>query len=467
VVVLTGWVVPRPEPLRGSMIAVNAVAIPLYLAGAVVIGVVWGTRSALAKVAWTLEGRPPEPGDQRAALRAPLGLVVVQAVLWAVALVVFTVIAAVVQPALAVDVALTTAFGGVVTCAAGYLLTELLFRPIAARALSVDPPDDPVVPGIEARWLLAWTLGSGVPIAGLVTVAAFARVRSDTSTTDLADAVLALGGVGLGVGLLLAWLAVRATVDPIRSLRAAARRVEGGDLHGEVVVYDASEVGLLQVAFNRMVAGLRERERVRDLFGRHVGEDVARRALSEGVDLGGETRDVSVLFVDIIGSTALAADRPPAEVVTFLNRFFAEVVDVVTACGGSVNKFEGDGALAVFGAPIDSGDTAGAGLRAARLLHCRLEEAVPECRAGIGVAAGPAVAGNVGSEHRFEYTVIGDPVNEAARLCELAKSMSPTVAVSMTVVERAAAEERREWVEAGEVTLRGRADPTRLAVPVG
>ena len=151
--------------------------------------------------------------------------------------------------------------------------------------------------------------------------------------------------------------------------------------------------------------------------------------------------------------------------MTFLNRFFAEVVDAVTACGGSVNKFEGDGALAVFGAPVDAKDHADAGLRAARLLHRRLEERVPECRAGIGVAAGAAVAGNVGAERRFEYTVIGDPVNGAARLCELAKSKSPTVAVSMATVERAEAEERREWVEAGEVTLRGRAQPTRLAVP--
>ena len=123
-----------------------------------------------------------------------------------------------------------------------------------------------------------------------------------------------------------------------------------------VAVSDGSEVGLLQAGFNRMVAGLEERERLRDLFGRQVGEDVARRALERGVELGGEERDVAVLFVDLVGSTQLAAERPPAEVVALLNAFFGAVVAVVGAHGGAVNKFEGDAALCVFGAPLARDD---------------------------------------------------------------------------------------------------------------
>ena len=465
VTALLVWVLPRSEALSSSMIVVNAVEVPVYVAGAIAIGVVWGTRTALAKVAWALDGRPPDSVEQRAALRAPLGLVVVQGVLWGVAIVVFTLLALVVQPATAVDVALTVALGGIVTCAAGYLLTELFFRPIAALALSVDPPEVPVTPGLEARWLLAWFLGSGVPVVGLIIVAVFALVRGGTSTGELADAVFGLGAVAVGIGLLLAWLAVKAAADPIRALRGAARRIEAGDFDTEVVVYDSSEIGLLQVAFNRMVAGLRERERMRDLFGRHVGEEVARRALDEGVELGGEVREVAVLFVDIVGSTTLASTTSPVAVVSFLNRFFAEVVRVVTDCGGSVNKFEGDAVLAVFGAPVALEDHAGAALRAARTIYERLAERVPECRAGIGVATGRAVAGNVGAEHRFEYTVIGDPVNEGARLCELAKSNDPPVAASMTTVEAAFGDEHEHWRETGEVTLRGRLEPTRVATP--
>src|SRR5213079_4854 len=145
---------------------------------------------------------------------------------------------------------------------------------------------------------------------------------------------------------------------------------------------DRSEIGLLQAGVNRMVAGLREHERLRDLFGRHVGEDVARQALERGVELGGEVRDAAVLFVDLVGSTALAAERPPEEVLALLNRFFGVVVSVVQAHGGWVNKFEGDAALCVFGAPLDIDDPAGCALRAARAMRDRLAAELPALPAG-------------------------------------------------------------------------------------
>ena len=129
-------------------------------------------------------------------------------------------------------------------------------------------------------------------------------------------------------------------------------------------VFDGSDLGLLQAGFNRMADGLREREQLRDLFGRHVGEDVARAALERGIELGGEELEVAVLFVDIVGSTALAAERPPQEVVALLNEFFGVVVEVVEDHGGWINKFEGDAALAVFGAPLPLDDAAGCALAA-------------------------------------------------------------------------------------------------------
>ena len=465
VIVLNAWVLPRPEALEDSMLVANAIAIPTYLVAAVAIGVVSGTRLALDDARWSLEGRQPDEREQRAALQVPLHLAGLQAALWAVAVLVFTLLALTLQPRMATNVGFSVGLGGVVTCTAAYLLTEFVMRPLAARALSSDPPDELLVPGVKARSLLAWGLGSGVPVVGLMLVAAFGLVRDDTSKTQLAVTVLALGGATVVVGLLLTWLAARAAVDPIRSLRAAVRKVERGDLDTEILVYDGTEVGLLQAAFNRMVVGLRERERIRDLFGRHVGEDVARAALEREIELGGEVREVAVLFVDIVGSTEMAADRPPTEVVGLLNRFFTVVVDEVDANGGFVNKFEGDAALAVFGAPTELDDHAGAALRAARSLSTRLRTAVPECDAGIGVAAGRAVAGNVGEERRFEYTVIGDPVNEAARLCEEAKSDDQRLLASMATVEMADGAERGHWVAGAGVHLRGRRSPTILAVP--
>jgi adenylate cyclase len=215
-----------------------------------------------------------------------------------------------------------------------------------------------------------------------------------------------------------------------------------------------------------MVAGLREREKLRDLFGRHVGHHVANSALERGAVLGGEHRDVAVLFVDLIGSTSLASERDPVDVMLLLNRYFEIVVDVADRHQGWVNKFEGDGALCVFGAPGDLDDPAGCALSAAREMNERLRAELPELRAAIGVSAGRVVAGNVGHAERFEYTVIGDPVNEAARLTQLAKDTEGRVLASACTLERVKTREQWRWRNDGEADLRGRPEPTQLVIPV-
>jgi adenylate cyclase len=202
------------------------------------------------------------------------------------------------------------------------------------------------------------------------------------------------------------------------------------------------------------------------MFGRHVGEDVARAAMERGIELGGEERDVAVLFVDLIGSTKLAQEREPSEVVSLLNEFFRVVIEVVEDNGGLVNKFEGDAALAIFGAPIPRDDAARCALASARQLAARLREEVAELDFGIGVSAGRAVAGNIGAESRFEYTVIGDPVNEAARLCELAKDDDARVLASSAALEAAGEKEAARWEAGDPVRLRGRSAETRPARPV-
>jgi class 3 adenylate cyclase len=193
---------------------------------------------------------------------------------------------------------------------------------------------------------------------------------------------------------------------------------------------------------------------------------VAASALERGeVALGGETREAAVLFVDLIGSTALASTREPDRVVADLNAFFAIVVDCVGLHGGWVNKFEGDAALCVFGAPGAHPDPAGAALTAARALSGRLERELGGLAAGIGVSAGRVVAGNVGAAERYEYTVIGDPVNEAARLTELAKTQPCRVLASAAALRMAGEREREHWTVGRTVTLRGRRFPTSVATP--
>jgi adenylate cyclase len=458
------FVLPFPEvddPAEARL--TSLVGLGVYMLIGIPFGTWWILRRSRAARDWLLSDREPTDEERRLVLRAPRRIVFVHVVLWGLAAIVFGTVNATFSGELGQRVAITIALGGVITCAIVYLLSERQMRPIAVRALAGGVGERRLAPGIKTRTFLAWVLGSAVPIIGLGLVALSTLVEEDFEVDELARTVLVLSGIGLVTGLAIAMLSGRAVADPIVSVRRALQRVEEGDLDIEVPVYDGSEVGQLQAGFNRMVQGLRERERIQDLFGRHVGEDVARAALQQDVELGGETREVAVLFVDIVGSTELASRRPATEVVEVLNRFFGTVVEVVREHGGWVNKFEGDAALAVFGAPVPLDDYAGQALAAARELHDRLR-GVAEVEAGIGVSAGEVVAGNIGEEQRFEYTVIGDPVNEAARLTELAKDRGG-VLTSAAALERAGAAEAEHWRLDGAVSLRGRGRETQLAVP--
>ncbi|MEX1141581.1 MAG: adenylate/guanylate cyclase domain-containing protein [Thermoleophilaceae bacterium] len=465
------FVLPKPDGVDGPDVYwPNLALAAAYLAVAIAVGVRWGRRLVEGGrggiSGWLDDDRRPEPDEQLRVLRAPLRIMVVEAVLWGLAVLCFAALNALFSALLALGVALTVALGGLTTSAVAYLLTELALRPVASRALAAGAPDRRGVPGVTARWLLAWALGTGAPIVGLGLVGIVALTSVEIEETPLAVTAVALSAIALVFGALASLLAAYATVHPIGSIRRGLADVRNGNFDVQLGVWDSTEVGLLQAGFNEMVAGLRERERIRDLFGRQVGREVAQQALaSEDADLGGVECEVAVLMVDVVGSTRLAATSPPREVVELLNRFFGEVVDAVERHGGWINKFQGDAALAVFGAPGRLDDADGRALRAARELHARLRERVPELAAGIGVAAGPVVAGRVGAAHRFEYTVIGDPVNEAARLTELAKGHPTRVLASSHAVERAGADEGACWERGESVELRGRVEPTTVASP--
>ena len=314
--------------------------------------------------------------------------------------------------------------------------------------------------------MMVWFLGSGVPVIGIALLAMFQILMRNLTETEFAVGVVIVSSAALIFGFVLMWIVAWLTATPVRVVRAALKRVEQGDLRGDLVVFDGTELGELQRGFNAMVDGLRERERVRDLFGRHVGREVALAAERERPKLGGEERHVAVVFIDIVGSTQLVTSQPPTEVVALLNRFFAIVFEEVDRHCGLVNKFEGDASLAIFGAPNRLDSPEDEALAAARGIAARLSDEMPECQAGIGVAAGQVVAGNVGAKERFEYTVIGEPVNEAARLCELAKSHPGGLLATSDALEGASEEECARWSLGETVTLRGHDRPTRLASPV-
>ena len=439
----------------GPVAPVVVLLVPAYI---------WGHKAFTKAIAWALEGRPPSLTERFAVLREPWRQALRPLVFWVVGALLYGGTTALAGAGFltVVRVVEGTLIGGVTTCALAYLMIERSFRPLFAHVLSGVPDRRPRTPGIRMRLLLTWAVGSGVPLLSLALV----LFLDGNEIPPYALAMLSL--VGLAAGFIATVSSARTVAEPLDGLRHALARVRDDDLDVGLVVDDGGEVGEVQAGFNQMVDGLRERRQIHDLFGRHVGQAVATEALERGTGLRGEQADASVVFVDIVGSTAMAEVLSPDEVVDTLNDFFDVVVRAVDGQGGWVNKFEGDGALCVFGAPGTQPDHADRALRAARLLHMALLDLAaarhPGLEAGIGVSSGRVVAGNVGTEARYEYTVIGPPVNEAARLTDVAKGRAVKVLASGETVRRAAGEAER-WHDVGTAALRGRAAPTALYGP--
>lgn len=454
---------PSPSIFDDAPLWITFGVSPAYIAVALALGTFLITRRTLAVLRWAIEERAPTADDERRTFVAPFHVAIGVLMLWVVGAALLTTLYGLVNTTFIPIVGFPVSICGILVATACYLITEFALRPVAAQALEAGTAPRRLAPGIMGRTLTVWALSSGVPVFGIALTAFFALVLNNLSKTQFSIAVLILASATLIFGFILMWILAWLTATPVRVVRAALKRVEQGDLRGDLVVFDGTELGELQRGFNAMVDGLRERERVRDLFGRHVGREVALAAERERPKLGGEERHVAVVFIDIVGSTQLVTSRRPSEVVEVLNRFFSIVVEEVDRHCGLVNKFEGDATLAVFGAPnrLDSpGDQA---LAAARRIAERLSNEMSELQAGIGVAAGQVVAGNIGARERFEYTVIGEPVNEAARLCELAKSHPCRTLATADVVEGASDAESAHWKLGETVTLRGYERPTRLA----
>jgi adenylate cyclase len=280
---------------------------------------------------------------------------------------------------------------------------------------------------------------------------------------------LSVAGVSLALSVAAGFYVSRTIIRPLRSLEGSMQVLETGDLDVTAAVSTDDEIAHLAAAFNRMVAGLRREALVRDLFGQYVNPEVARLATEQEGRLEGEVVECTVLFVDIRRFTSLAEVLPPKRLIGVLNRYFDRMLTVVEAEGGIVNKFGGDSLLAVFGSPLNpTADHAERAVRAA--LRMRIALAVfnreqvatemPELRVGFGLATGELVAGNIGSSRKLEYTVIGDPVNLAARLQELTPELGADILMNATTARRAA--EVARFRSLGRIEIRGRAEPVEV-----
>ena len=413
---------------------------------------------------WLQSDERPTEEERRAVLKLPGRIARITFAHWLVgAVLLFPLVVVDLGPATAFEIATTLLLSALTVAMALFLAIERIGRPSVAYAQEELGATRAGSLGVGPRLLITWLLCSAVPIVMLLLIPIG---RDVDEPEDLIGPTIFVACAGLAAGFIATKLATASVTRPLKALREAVDAVGAGDLRVRVAVDDASEVGRLQAGFNAMVDGLRERDRLEDLFRRQVGEDVLAEALERDPALGGQVRTVSVLFVDVAGSTALAQREPPEHVVARLNAFFAQVVAVVADEGGFVNKFEGDAALCVWNAPADQPEHAACALRAARRLRDALDADPTMLEAGIGVSCGPAVAGWLGAESRFEYTVIGDPVNEASRLTELAKGHPSRLLASGKTVEAAGEPEACSWTLGDEVTLRGRSTPTPLAAPV-
>lgn len=281
--------------------------------------------------------------------------------------------------------------------------------------------------------------------------------------------LFAAATVGAAVVALLGAILISGNITrPLVDLSRMAKRVEEGDLSVGVEARTQDEVGILARAFNTMTAGLRERERIRDVLGRAVSPQVREKWLCGELELGGETRRVTVLFSDIRSFSTLSETMSPQQVVAFLNEYLTEMSEAIRPWGGYLNNFIGDAIVTVFGAPADQPDKEWLAVRAALEMRRRLVELnrrrtrrgdLP-IDSGIGISTGEAVAGQIGSLERLMYTVIGDTVNVAARLEALTKEYAqhPILINSPT----ADALKQRGDIELeclGPISVKGRAEP--------
>lgn len=263
-------------------------------------------------------------------------------------------------------------------------------------------------------------------------------------------------------GVIALWLAQNLS-QPVAALARRVERIARGDYAQVTSSTRRDELGQLASSVNEMARGLADRERVRDLLGKVVSKEIASELMSGKVELGGEERQVTVLFSDIRNFTTLCEQLPATQIVGLLNRYLSRMSEVIESQGGVVDKYIGDAVMALFGAPVARADAATAAVRAAiamqealRELHALHDaEGLPRLATGIGIHTGPVVAGNLGSTHRMNYTVIGDAVNLASRLQGLTREYDSAIIVSAAT---AAAAPGFAYRPLGEVRVKGKSE---------
>jgi len=316
------------------------------------------------------------------------------------------------------------------------LATQKLLFPVFFRGSRADNVPGTWALSLRGRgWL--WIVSVGVcPVSAMLLII----FAPDDPGTSKALFSLFVGGVGIAFGFWTAYMLDQLVAEPVAQLRRSVQSVADGNYDVHIDTIRADELGVLIYENNQMVNQLREKQRLQETFGLHVGREAAAQIMAGDPGLSGTEKPITVMFVDIRNFTARSADRPPDEIVAMLNTFLTEMVEVVeTEHAGMINKFLGDGFMALFGATGEGDGHAAQAVAAGRAMQRRLVAVNEKLQAqklaplaiGIGVHSGPAVVGSIGSEQRLEFTVIGSTVNLASRVEGLTKA----VGVAMLITE--------------------------------
>jgi class 3 adenylate cyclase len=447
---------------RGS--DVNFVASILYFAlsfaVAVVVAQITSWRSTGPLRAWARDGGAPDLVVRQRAIALPFVMARVSAIGWLLAGIAW----AVVWPAIIGErepVAALRRFIGI-TLVGGTVTTLFLFFAIERAwrpTLPVFFPDGDVsaTPGavrvpVRARLLAVFLLVGIVPLV-LMGVLSYTRATllaaappavASSLLRDMAIFIAFVIAVGGATAVGFAFFVSRSVAAPLADLEAAMADVARGDLAVRAPVVSHDEIGAVAEGFNRMVDGLRERERIRDAFGRYVSPEVRDEILRAGSTRGGFIREVTILFSDLRDFTPWVESHAPDEVVRDLNTYFTLMEGAIRAHGGLVLQFIGDEIEAVFGAPVPAPDHAdhavAAGLEMRRRLGAwndtRRAAGSVEIRHGIGIHTGDVLAASIGSPDRLSYALVGDPVNLASRIQDLTKDVGAEVLVSGATMRR-------------------------------
>lgn len=277
----------------------------------------------------------------------------------------------------------------------------------------------------------------------------------------------------LTIAILIVYIFGKAMATPIRRLVKATERIKEGDYSIDIAPTTRDEIGLLTGAFIEMGHGLAEREKMKEAFGKFVNKDIAERVLKGEIALGGERKNVAIFFSDIRNFTAISEKLEPEEVVEFLNLYMTRMVNCVNETGGVVDKYIGDAIMAVWGAPVSTGNDTENAINAALAMRRELllfnegrgGDKKPVIKIGCGINTGPVLAGQIGSEERMEYTVIGDAVNLASRIETLTKPFGTDILISEDSYRLVTGIFRT--VPMQKITVKGKKDPQQIYAVLG